>query len=496
MAIGQSGALNYEINPFQQAQAPQAQVPGGIAPPDTAEIPQNSRFANREKVTAELFNNYKLLDSFAKDMARKGIDVFTPDYTQEGGGLPYQTFLKMDAGVRFAANKLANEQKAQEKFIELAWQNKAGLAPGVSMSNADLAGDPSQVVSYEPMYATEEANRRLAQQTDTRFASNAVNAGVMNPAIARIDAMIQAGQLSPQQGAIEKSKIFANTPNPPVFQPRADSGAENKTQGSLELLKAITNQAAGNWTPGTFEQKIIGGKRQQVSTRFSGEKLGDQQIIKTDKLGNEVPVTVPVIIKDWIRDPSTGAITIRFTDEAVPDKTVDAHTGEEIATSIIASNPKYGGSAAVPELFAKAKELGFLDETNKLIPQTQITNPEIGKLNVEKTPTDIYLEQSRADIDAAIANTDEKIASFKIPTGTIKVDKNEDLGLHIYNWKQLGFPSQPTNLTPDDIYNYLDEFGYFSKNAAALKGQPAQKPTLNAEQKKRTAELKAKYGIQ
>lgn len=499
MAQGTSGAYNYEINPFQQQMAAQ---PMGLPEPVEAQVQapvKPGTLASIEGATSSYFDNYAQLDAFAKDMAKKGIDVFTPNYAEPGGGLPFQTYQKLAAGVQFASNRLANEQKAREQLMEARLKNEADFAQGFNPSTGFVSEDPNSFVSLNATDATKEAALRLRQMPNTQTDTNNLNAAAFDPAVAQIDAMVQSGQMTPQEGAIQKSMLFKATKDTPVFQPRAESGADKTTQGSLELLKNITNQSAGNWTPGTFTSKIINGQRQQVSTRFSGEKLGDQQIFKTDKLGNETPVTVPVIIKDWVRNPTTGEITIRFTDDNIPDKVVDGNIGEEIATSIIASNPKYGGSAAVPQLFAKARELGYLDETSKVIPETQITNPEIGAIDPRQTAVDVALEKSKKDINAALANVDNKIASFKIPTGAIKIDRNDELGLHIYNWKQLGFTEQPTNLTEDDIYNYLDEFGYFSKNEAALKSgkdKPVSKPILTTDQQKRAAELKAKYGIQ
>lgn len=468
MAQGQSSALDFRFNPFQ----PQA----AQAPPQSQEIPapemediSKSPLAIREGATQDVYNKYGELKAFAASMAKKGIDVTEPDYSQPGGGLPYQTYQKLYAQTQFAKDKLIVQQRAQEQFLPLMYQNKVGLAPGQTMGTADLT-DPSQIISYEPTYATETANRRLAQETDTQGASRAVNQAVYNPALAAIDQKVATGEWTEAQAANEKSKIFANTANPPVFQPRAERRDEGQTQGALELLKAVTNQTAGNWPKGTYQQRVVGGKRFDVSSRFSGEKLGDTQVFKIDSNGNEVPVTVPMIVKDWIRDPTTGDSFIRFTDEDIPDKKVDPNSGEEITTSIIASNPKYGGSAAVPELFNKAKELGFLDQTNRVIPETQVTNPELGRVNPQRTNVDVALEETRKTIKRQLLKAGEKIQQFKVPGGMVSFDRDEDGNLYLYNWKQLGYnkSNRPQNLTDEEAEAILDEQGFFAKNKKAL----------------------------
>lgn len=494
---GSAVGLNYEISPFQQQQAAPQQ---GIAPvqgPDAPQIP-NTGLANIEGATSQLFNNYALLKSYMSDMARKGIHVDEPDYSQPDGGLPYQTFLKLDAGVRMASNKLANEQKNRDRLQELIWTNKAGYAPGFNPDQGYVT-DPGSVVSYEPTYQVKEANDRLDTPTYTQLDSRAFNQAYMGPTEADIDAQVASGQITPAQGVINKSMLFQNVPQTAYQQliPRNPRGNEDKTQGALQLLKAVTNQSGGNWSPGTFTQQLIKGKRYNVSNQFAGTQLGETQTTTTDKLGNQIARTIPIIIKDWIQDPETGSVTIRFTDSSLPDRQVDANSGEELTTTIMSSNPKFGGSAAVPELYDKMKELGFLNQTNQLIPETQVTNPEIGKAATGKTMGDAVFESNRKKVRKLINDTSNKIASFKLPSGGhVKFDRNEDDGLYLYNWKELGFnkDNKPTNLSEDEVMDYLTQYGYFKTlEDKYLKG--TQQPLQNPEQAKRAADIKAKYGI-
>ena len=132
-----------------------------------------------------------------------------------------------------------------------------------------------------------------------------------------------------------------------------------------------------------------------------------------------------------------------------------------------------------------------------MIPETQLTNPELGKPSGKTTPVDIALEKSMGRVRELLAGTDDKIANFKIKEGALKINRDSENGLHIYNWKELGFPKMPKNLSEADIVNYLTELGYFEKLEKQAKGEepiPKVKATLTAEQQKRAAELKAKYG--
>lgn len=224
-SVGQLGGLNYKITPFGQPVAAPGytgQDVGAIAPPEVAGLP-NDRLADRQGQTEELFNKYRMLDSFAKDMAKKGIDVFTPDYSEPGGGLPYQTFLQLDAGVRYAANKLANQQKAQDQFLPEMFQGGARLAQGKTMETVDLT-DPNQIVSLRDTPAIDEAQRRLGADTNTQREANALNQQVFDRSMAAIDAEIASGAITPEQGAVRKASLFRNVPTPQVFAPRAESG--------------------------------------------------------------------------------------------------------------------------------------------------------------------------------------------------------------------------------------------------------------------------------
>jgi hypothetical protein len=216
--IGQTGALNYQIplrqGPGYQSDPMAQQQLAPVEAPQTAQLPD--RLAVMEGKTKELYDNYALLDSFSRDMASKGIDVFKPDYSQEGGGLPFQTYQKLEAMVRFAANDLSNEQRARDASLSDFQRGNIQFAKGKNYGNASVQ-DPNNIVSNMSTYQIEEANRRTNENTYTPQHSAAVNATAYDPTIAAIDEQVANGEISQEQGERRKEMVFRNV-NGPAYQ--------------------------------------------------------------------------------------------------------------------------------------------------------------------------------------------------------------------------------------------------------------------------------------
>ncbi len=213
MSIGQSGAYNYRIPLNQQPQGYQPEPIGGEdagaieAQQRGAGLPED-RIANMRGKTKELYDNYALLESFARDMATKGIDVFKPDYSQEGGGLPFQAYHNLEASVRFAANDLKNEQKARDEFMPLSMRGEARATGPMDTTSLQ---DPNNVISMRPTYQVEETNRRLGEQTYTTADQNKTNAAYLQPTEDDIDRAVASKLYSAAQGEQYKQMLKQNT---------------------------------------------------------------------------------------------------------------------------------------------------------------------------------------------------------------------------------------------------------------------------------------------
>ena len=117
MPRGLTGGLDFRFENFPSSQPiPQEQYtqqPTQVAVPEYSDDP----LAVREKLTSDYYNSMGLLRSFAQEQAKKGVNVFEPDYTQDGGGLAFQTAQKLQAGLMYAANALKGEFKSQSQML-------------------------------------------------------------------------------------------------------------------------------------------------------------------------------------------------------------------------------------------------------------------------------------------------------------------------------------------------------------------------------------------
>lgn len=499
------GNLVGQANIFQPYQPQlQEEVPGGIAPAqqdNQFKLPTDGIAVKRE-LTKKLFKNYSDLKNFMNAMAQQGIDPTMPDPSTDDGGQAYQVFLNMDANVRYAANELANEQKAMEQLRPYLWNNKARYAQGVDPQQAMISQDPSAVVSLEPTAATEQANLRLNTPTYTNQDERDFNKAYYDQAVRQIDRAVAAGQISAEQGEIQKQILQPNVAQTAYQQLVADekhknSGKTSKAAG--ELLKSIVNQTAGVWSPGTFQSKTIKGKRYNVSTRFSGERVGETQIMKRDPNGNYVPVTVPIIIKEWAKDPSTGSVTLYFVDDVMQPMQVDKGKGEQLAASLIANNPKWGGGAAVPELYNYMNEQGWSDETGTLIPDKLIDTPDVAKLSINNNPQlDAAIERKKIAVFSALDRAEDKIQNFR-PSNDDKVIQIDvdDGGYFVKNWKNLGYTqaNKPQKMSKEDVLTLLEENGLYNDINQKFSGastnktsvSPTSKLTPEQEERKRKA---------
>lgn len=276
MAIGQSTGLNYEINPFipqQAAQAPGQPSVGAYQPPGLPDDP----LAVKEGYTEDLFGNYALLKSFAEDMARKGIDVFQPDYSQPGGGLPFQTYMKLDAGVRYASNKLRNEQKFQEDYQKLAMENKARLAPGFDQSKEFFTDNPDAVVSTQPTYAERSLNERTAQTYETKGATKEINDQVQ----AQINIINADESRSDAQKQQDIQNIHRAVTRPTVFNPNTGRGGVQPEDivGRAEIIRQIKGGITTR-DQGALNQLRVATGVEDVMYVDDGERYGIEVFMK------------------------------------------------------------------------------------------------------------------------------------------------------------------------------------------------------------------------
>lgn len=268
---GQISGLDFRFNQYQPPVAQQQyaqQAPVQVDVPDYDEDP----LAVREKLTSDYFNNMGLLRSFAQDMARKGVDVFEPDYSQEGGGLAFQTAKKLEASLMYAANALGNEFKAETQMRPYLAQGNTRLAPNTDTGGM-YAQDPNSFRPTKLPPGVEEANIRMRQETNDPQSQARANMAITQQETS-LDDQVRQGIMTQEDAEYYKQQLVPNQWRTQPFAPRSDYG-NGANSGISAYVKKWSEVANGlGFEPGeSFDAQ---GNRIDISrpSEFSGRQLG------------------------------------------------------------------------------------------------------------------------------------------------------------------------------------------------------------------------------
>lgn len=486
-SIGQLGGLTYEIPRQQQAPVGNPFIQQAVPEDDTVDLsglPEN--LASRKQALADLIDRYAMLKTFSQDMAKKGINVFQPDYSQPGGGLPFEAFTNLAANVKFAKQNLINQQKAQEQALPYVLKNEVGLAEGVTPDTVDYT-DPRQLILKNADYATQEANKRLGERFETPGAAARANEQIYNPAIARIDEMVANQQLTPQQGEEEKRKLNPALYSPETFAPRTESGA--KGPDYLALYKNINDHTRGVWDPTEGKQVVYRGKPFLASDKYKGATFGSEQLEKTDDNGNTTIVTVPKKVKRTLKDKD-GNVFFEYESPELDIEPVSNQPADAITRRLIEGDNAYGGSAGAVKLYDQLEAEGILTPGTRSAQTTQVFgNPQLAEKVKPKSMDRIT--QLMTDQWNRLKSDELKGISIPAKDGSkIILGYNDEDGVYIQNWKERGFKesNRRKNITYEDYLKILDENQVWDRPRT-------KKATLNQDQQKRAEEIKAKLGI-
>lgn len=268
--IGSLGALTYNMTFPQQGETQQGYVQ---PPPAEVELPQygNDPLASREKLTSDYYNNMGLLRSFAQDMAKKGINVFEPDYSQDGGGLAFQTQQKLQANLMYAANALGNEQKAEQQMRPYLAQGQTRLAPGVDPNQGMAYSDPNSFIPTRLPAGVEETNQRLAQETNDPQSQERANQ-LLNTQIQKLDNQVAQGLMRPEEAEYYKQQLVPNAWRTQPFSPRSGIKPE-EIQGRAELIRRAKQGILSNDQTALNMFKLAPGI-EDVSYVNTGDRVG------------------------------------------------------------------------------------------------------------------------------------------------------------------------------------------------------------------------------
>lgn len=485
MGRGDALGLNYQIpqNFIGGMQGNAPAQPAGIDPQDLAPPEKAGDYLSHvEGITNKYYDTYAQLKSFAHDMAKRGVDVFTPDYTQPGGGEPFRTATKLQAALQYKANDLKNSRDIDQTVMKL---KAAGIItqnpdfdPTQQMSAATNPNDMFTSTSLNPQ--VQNASKDLSGTFYTNRDAQAKNQAVRNPLIDYYQKRIQqdpanAGYYQAQIAGIPEATAQTSYQQ---LVPRRSSGS-SKVPPGISVLKKVVNLSSGVWNDGTYKPVTKNAKVYLENSEMAGESLG--QYMHTDNKGKIS--YKPKTIKRWLKDPDTGEVSIEYQDPEIPNDVVSSQPGAT-ATNFIANNSKYGDAGKTLDI---ANSMGLVDDTGSVIPE--LLQPENANEIKNKVRSAGHEANGRIKerVDRNIEQLDKmedpgwwlshNSVGYKLPTGkeiTIKkhrgkksfyIDKPEDF---------FGKTEGTDNLSSKDVMTILGSLGLFESDLSEAKPSKAR----------------------
>lgn len=273
---GNIGGLDFRFEQFPQASVPPQQPVG--QQPVQANVPpvSNDPLAVREGLTANYYNNWGLIKSFVEDMAKKGIDPFEPDYSQDGGGLAFQTLQKLYAGMMFASNALQNEFKAEQQMRPLIAQGQVRPEMGVNLNQGMAYSDPNNFYStaIDPMVT--QANQVLSDARYTQSDSDRLNTTVRDPKVARYVQLIKDDPDNATYYQRQIDALLTNTPQiytPSLIDRNTPGPTPADINGRVELIKQA-KQGILNNDPRVLNLIKMSPNVQDATYVNTGDRIG------------------------------------------------------------------------------------------------------------------------------------------------------------------------------------------------------------------------------
>lgn len=473
---GQAGALAYEI--------PQRflQSPGGGAQGSPQSIPNQGSaqpsggkgdlLAEREQLTDDYYNNYGTLDSYAKDMAKKGINVFEPDYSQPGGGEAFKTFQRMQANVLHSANALKTEFEMEKETRKAEAEGKVRMEPGADR-NGLYYSKPENFYSTALSPGVLEANKMLGDQFGTQGEADKANTTVRDQQLFHLKevkkTLEKEGKSTTQVDNDIHALLTATNINPALaaaFTRASKSGSGAKYDTSI--FKKMYNIGSGSWAPGTYTVKPHAG----AGAVWEFDELkGDNYGTYRDTSNPEKPVLKEKIIKDLYANPKDHKVYVRFQDSAIPDEAID--DPYHFAREVISNNAKHGDFArtmrAVYDEGMGDEESGGVNPSVVLDPNTMNYQNEMFKQMGEKNKGVEQVQNTQKKLLRELeGGWFAKSQPFATPKGEVDV-KKKGKGYSITNGEDFWPDAEPeeyNNLTEDQVIKKLNSLGAYDSKIA------------------------------
>ncbi len=511
MAYGDSAGFNFQLPGTQGysqgqgylgvSQAEQEAQQANLAPATGQAVLPNIQqdIAQIEGITNEYYDSYGKLKSFVEDMNKKGVDVTKPDYSQPGGGVLFQTYKKLEAGIMNTANTLKNELAYRNKMAPLEAQGQIRRLDGI---------DPrTQTLSTQESYYSTDLFDEVKNFND-RMKNLYTRQDVDQFNIERDRLKTQlTGQLSnPNLSAPQKAQIENNiralsmpvqTVNPYTLRPptAAAQGVQDAKDAAFTYYTKLANvlQGVGSYQPMIDkDNKIV-----QMDNSFANIPIGDSPEINVK--GNKVvyPKIIEGIVKKgdktYIRymQPDKLKANGKITDAEYDPRLKDLLPDEPITSAAkllerIVKENKTALGFDTADVLAILKEKGYILGSGESDDVKAVTTEN--KPNVVKPIDENALVTSIAAFKKDLAsNTSNEPFSEYVNGQSIKVRKNKPFfgegtpfigGKATYSILIDGFPLEGgTDLTLDQVPEVLRTKTAYFDNLLKLNTAPSSQPT-------------------
>lgn len=481
--IAQAGGLTYtfparqigEQQPVAGGQAPMQAQQGG----SPFDIPlAEDGVPTIENYTRNYYDSYGRLKDFTETMWKDyGVDVTKPDFSQPGGGLLHEAFQKMDADLRIAANDLAESKTilAEQRKAEL--EMKAMKAPGY---------DPYAQIAREAPNAMIPLGLFEDVQQAIQGVSNRVynTPGEVQRAYATLQPLIQKYEKlmtdDPRNAAVYQRQIDAMrqpTYSTPDIAFRPPSGGGSGAEGLVDLSKKVVfDNTAYGWTPQRVQPKTVNGKATLTMTPEQDITHGKVKVEIVDASGKKKEIDTMLTVDYYYMTPD-GTVMARYkspADDPAYDRRVDNKLASEQMKQYLSNDAQFAKwSTATAGL--RSGETGGVPVEKLLSPQ------ELQAGEMQKNT----LVQKAKQLDFALNNEKDRIKAEMTAYNDLVFNIggkdyrfiNNIFGDKYYleggqaTAKQLTGVDMPKtqagikyeNMTADDIFKILENYGYFDK---------------------------------
>ncbi len=483
--FGQAGGLAYDIpqrfglqQPVaQEAAAQEAEAPEPLSPLQIGD----GLLAEREKLTDDYYNNYGILDAYVKDMTKKGVDPFVPDYTQPGGGEVFKTLQRLKANFYHGANALQTQREDEKVTNQAIIENKIKLRDGVDTQGFyadDMSNFRNMQLDPQAVELNKYAITEFKDQAEVDRAIEANYKPIIDGLLQKRQQVVAAGGDPSDIDRQIQSYVKPNKVDPSTDIARISAAARTaagKDDYNLDVLKKYYNIGSGHLPEGSYSMRTdpVHGKV-FVYNGVNGANVGSWPDAKH--------VLHEKVIKDVIVTPE-GKTFVSYVDPAIPQEQVK--DPQEFAQNIMSNNAKLGDYA---KAMKAAAENQMVNEGGGLIDE-KIRDPRSGEYKEKRTAE---LGTSDKDVLKSVEADKDKLKglkpgffwndsfTFETPQGAVEVKVTNDGKYDIDNfdeiWPGEDDPAKFSNLTMDEIAKKLNDLGRYNDVA------PIEVPTPVATQ--------------